>query len=114
MDKQASYDYLLSRLGHLAYRWRGSSSNPELQEQIVLQYHATVQALYELGWDDIIDIDSELPEPLMPERYLMRNPSFYNPHWNGCLKEIPIDEDAEEAPTTRVNWIRKLLHLYRR
>jgi hypothetical protein len=69
-------------LGHLAAEWRGSFNDPEIQDSIVRQYHVAVQRLYELGWNEIIDIESELPEELMPREYLDLNPPFYSPNVN--------------------------------
>lgn len=60
---------LESYLGELAARWRGT-----YREDIVQEYHATMSLLYELGWDAILDVESELPDELMPEQYLRRHP----------------------------------------
>jgi hypothetical protein len=66
---------LQSHLGHLAAEWRGALGGAERQRAIVQDYHATMRRLYELGWDDILDIDAELPRDLMPEEYYHPPPS---------------------------------------
>jgi hypothetical protein len=69
---------LISHLGELAARWRGSRKDGLVQE-----YHTTMQQLYDLGWDDDIDMDGELPDELMPEEYLKRNNRSKNPNGDG-------------------------------
>lgn len=58
---------LEDRLGDLAGMWRGT-----YDEKVVQEYHATMARLYELGWNDVLDMESELPDSLMPEEYLRR------------------------------------------
>jgi hypothetical protein len=60
-------------LGDLAAQWRGSYDSPELQEQIRSEYTATLLKLYELQWDSVLDVESELPDRLMPIEYLKRH-----------------------------------------
>jgi hypothetical protein len=74
-------------LGYLAADW-GSYESEERQREIVEEYHATLNLLYSLGWDAALSIDSELPDALMPEEYLRRNPSY---------------ESGELTLSTRVN-----------
>jgi len=69
---------LVTQLGRLAMQWRAART-PELQTEIAREYHAAVRRLYELGWDDVIDVDSQLPEESMPSEYLERHPPFYGP-----------------------------------
>ncbi len=69
---------LETQLGRLAMRWRAVGT-PELQAEIAREYHAAVRRLYELGWDDVIGVDSQLPEESMPSEYLERHPLFYGP-----------------------------------
>ena len=64
------------RLGDLVGEWRGSFDSSLKQEQIVQEYHSTMQLLYDLGWDDILDAESELPDQLMPPEYLRRHPTL--------------------------------------
>jgi hypothetical protein len=62
---------LLSRLGELAarhaYYWQ--KNDAEQQTATVKEYHEVLARMYALGWDDIIDSDSELPYHLMPQAY---------------------------------------------
>lgn len=60
---------LQRHLGILAQELRGRArgDSDEKQWKIDLEYHTTMKKLYDLGWDDILDIDAELPEHLMPE-----------------------------------------------
>lgn len=46
----------------------------EHNKQVIEEYHATVDKLYQLGWDAVLDIESELPDILMPEEYRKRHP----------------------------------------
>ncbi|MBX3082227.1 MAG: hypothetical protein KF716_11395 [Anaerolineae bacterium] len=73
-------------LSLLASRWRGSFNEPEIQDELVQEYRKTVQRLYELGWDDVIGIESQLPEEFMPMDYVQRNPAFYSPTINMTWK----------------------------
>ncbi|MCA9919120.1 MAG: hypothetical protein KC445_14260 [Anaerolineales bacterium] len=61
------------RLGNLAAEYREHIS-PEDDEQAIREYHATMDKLYKLGWDAVLDIESELPDKLMPEEYRKRHP----------------------------------------
>jgi hypothetical protein len=59
------------KISELAMRWR---EQPEKREAIRREYHATLDTLYSLGWDEILDIDCELPEADMPHEYKRRHP----------------------------------------
>ena len=59
------------KISELAMRWRGQ---PEQRNEIKKEYHNTIAILYSLGWDDILDVDCELPENDMPEEYKRRHP----------------------------------------
>jgi hypothetical protein len=61
-------------LCELAGAWRASWGNPERQEEIVAEYHATMAKLYSLGWDGTLDMECELLKELLPEEYLKRHP----------------------------------------
>jgi hypothetical protein len=54
-------------VGYLAAKWRHN-----WDEEVVKEYHATIHRLYELGWDGVLDVESELPDELMPQEYLQR------------------------------------------
>jgi hypothetical protein len=57
------------KLSDLAAKWRGHKDRPEA-ETIVRDYQATLRQMIELGFRDALDVDSELPDRLMPEEYL--------------------------------------------
>jgi len=57
------------KLSDLAALWRGRKDQPEVDE-IVRQYQAILNCMIELGFRDGLDVDSELPDRLMPEAYL--------------------------------------------
>ena len=59
-------------LGDLASEWRESSSDPKRQHSIMRLYQQTLLTLYELGWDAELDLESHLPDDLMPEEYRLR------------------------------------------
>lgn len=61
------------QLGDLAELWRGSFGDDNRQSQLVDEYHSILTRLYHLGWDSELDIESELPDRLMPQEYLRRN-----------------------------------------
>jgi hypothetical protein len=74
-------------LGDLAAQWRGSYDRPEAQQTIVREYHQTMDMLYNLGWDAELDLESHLPDGLMPEEYVKRNAGFFTPpHRYGTRK----------------------------
>lgn len=56
---------MLGDLGDLAAKW-AETQDP----QYIDQYHKKLRALMDLGWDDYIDADSELPRKHMPDFYL--------------------------------------------
>jgi len=60
------------QLGDLAGEYRRHISAAHTKH-VVEQYHATLNKLYQLGWDSVLDVDSELPYELMPEEYFKRN-----------------------------------------
>ena len=72
---QADHQVLLGRmeasLAHLAMHWRGTPPPAEEQEAI-RRYRAILTCMLELGLDHPLDIDSELPDELMPEAYFDR------------------------------------------
>ncbi len=69
---------LVDRLIHLAMQWRGM---PDDRQRIKAEYHLIMKTLYSLGWDDILDIDSELPDEDMPNEYTSRHPYVPPSRW---------------------------------
>ncbi|MAT98833.1 MAG: hypothetical protein CL608_16945 [Anaerolineaceae bacterium] len=59
-------------LGDLAAKYRMHKYSAQ---KVIKEYHATLTKLYQLGWDAALDVESELPDELMPEEYLKRNSS---------------------------------------
>jgi hypothetical protein len=57
------------KLSHLAMRWRGRKDTPEA-DSIVRQYQAILRCMIELGYNEELYVDSELPDELMPAEYL--------------------------------------------
>jgi len=72
------------RLGDLAARWREAYARPgDREHEIHREYVATLERLYELGWDAVLDMESELPDRLLPAEYLRRHPPIdtrWSPH----------------------------------
>jgi hypothetical protein len=66
------------RLGDLAGLWRGAYGDQARQDDIVQEYSAILARLYDLGWDSELDVESELPDDLMPAEYLRRNPRSHS------------------------------------
>jgi hypothetical protein len=61
------YDELGHRLAELAAAWR---SHHDLD--LVRRYHTVLLCLLELGWDEELDVELELPAELMPPEYFHR------------------------------------------
>jgi hypothetical protein len=55
-------------LSTLAARWRSRQQTTEA-ESIVHQYQAILRCMIELGYQDSLDVESELPDELMPQEY---------------------------------------------
>lgn len=62
-------DALETRLGRLAARWRGANDTDEAQ-QYVQQYQSVLLWMIELGYQDSLDADAELPDEYLPDAYL--------------------------------------------
>lgn len=60
---------LENHLGDLAGMWRGTGNL-----NIVKEYNVILNLMYDLGWDGLLDIESQLPEDLMNQEYLKRHP----------------------------------------
>ncbi|MEO8396503.1 MAG: hypothetical protein ABI700_26150 [Chloroflexota bacterium] len=67
-DSQLLND-LENKLSDLAAMWRGQKNTPAADE-IVHQYQAILRCMIELGHQDSLDADSELPNRLMPQEYV--------------------------------------------
>ncbi|MCB8924802.1 MAG: hypothetical protein H6652_04165 [Ardenticatenaceae bacterium] len=57
-------------LGNLAAKYRMHKYSAQ---KVIEEYHATLTKLYQLGWDAALDVESELPDELMPKEYLRRH-----------------------------------------
>jgi hypothetical protein len=75
MKSEALYPELLEQmertLAHLAMHWRGLEQSDDEQE-IVRRYQSILLCMIDLGLDHPLDIDSELPDELMPQEYFDR------------------------------------------
>ena len=62
---------LEDKLSDLASQWRGATRRKESMkaQKLVQQYQATLRYMIELGHDDFLDAETELPDALMPEEY---------------------------------------------
>lgn len=67
-EHQILLDQMETMLAHLAMYWR-STPSPEDEAEIVRRYQIILTTLIELGLDHPLDIDSELPDELMPPIY---------------------------------------------
>jgi hypothetical protein len=56
------------KLSDLAAMWRGQK-NSAAADEIVHQYQVILRCMIELGYHDSLDVDSELPDRLMPQEY---------------------------------------------
>lgn len=56
-------------LGELAMYWRGSENDEEAMA-IAHQYQLILRCMVELGFHQSLQVDSELPDELMPQEYL--------------------------------------------
>lgn len=64
----------LQRLRQLLFDLVSDWSNVERgikhQDEIIAEYHATLQRMFDLGWRGGLDIECELPYSLMPTWYV--------------------------------------------
>lgn len=61
---------LESYLGDLAAQWRTVARGLEHQDDIVSEYHDTLKQMFSHGWRGSLDVESELPDALLPAFYL--------------------------------------------
>ena len=59
-----TYNQLLDRLSYLAGLWRRLKT-----DEVAERYHAVLRTLLELGYREWLDVESELPDELMPPEY---------------------------------------------
>lgn len=59
-------------LGRLAGEYRFFAGQKERQDQIVSEYHAVMQQMFDLDWEGGLDYESELPTHKMPNEYLKK------------------------------------------
>ncbi len=57
-------DRLEDELGDLAVQWRRKPDHATVKK-----YHRLYKQLVELGWDQSLDVESHLPNELMPQEY---------------------------------------------
>lgn len=62
-----TYDDLLYKLAELALEWRATKD-----DKLARRYQAVLVSLLELGWNEELDTEFELPNRLMPEEYFQR------------------------------------------
>ena len=64
-------EVLESKLADLAAQWRGPSGRgeAEIAEAVVQQYQAVLLCMIELGHNEFLDAETELPDRLMPPVY---------------------------------------------
>jgi hypothetical protein len=65
-------EVLENRLCALAGAFRGSESLSQREDR-VREYHTAMEKLYFLEWDGSLDIECELPDKVMPTKYLQRS-----------------------------------------
>jgi hypothetical protein len=64
-------EVLESKLADLAAKWRGASrrGEAEIAEAVVQQYQAVLLCMIELGHDEFLDAETELPDRWMLPAY---------------------------------------------
>jgi hypothetical protein len=61
---ETTYEDLLNRLEYLAGLWRRTK-----EDSVVIRYQFVLETLLELGYREWLDLESMLPEGLMPTKY---------------------------------------------
>jgi hypothetical protein len=74
---------LEQRLSDLAADWRAGT--PEERAVLAVTYAETLDALYAHGWDDLLDVESMLPDAVMPPGYFERRPEAARRGWSVSL-----------------------------
>lgn len=76
-EREAQIEALKRTLWNLVAEWAERLDDPERQDKVIAQYHAILEDLYKLGWDDVPDFESQLPYELMPEFYRRLHPDYF-------------------------------------
>ncbi|MGH9197539.1 MAG: hypothetical protein ACRD1T_17580 [Acidimicrobiia bacterium] len=67
-------------LGYLSTEWRAGKGGPEREAEILAAYEQAMKELYRIGhWSGEPDIQSQLPDELMPQ--------VYHDYWRRQLQE---------------------------
>ncbi|WP_061244406.1 hypothetical protein [Leptospira noguchii] len=76
-------DRLEDRLGSLAMKYRAGDLGPKEEKKIISEYHKVLNILFQRDlihfWSQRPDLDSCLPDELMPK--------FYRDHWNRIIRK---------------------------
>lgn len=69
MTDQQLIEQMEIKLSHLAMQWRAQKDQANA-DSIVRQYQSMLRCMIDLGFDEELYVDSELPDELMPQEYL--------------------------------------------
>ncbi len=76
-----------NHLNDLSISWWQNKGNLLRQKEIAKEYSDTMDKMYALGWDGIIDLDESLPFKFMPEKYRKRFPDYDE---NAIFDNLPV------------------------
>jgi len=74
-------------LDDLASSWWRNEGNLLKQEEIAKEYSETMDKMYALGWDGIVEIGRGLPFKFMPAEYRKRFPDYDE---NAIFDNLPV------------------------
>jgi hypothetical protein len=63
---------LEENLCRLASEWRNGPRDLEWRSRVWREYQLTMDQVYSMGWDGSLDVECELPDEFMPDKYLQR------------------------------------------
>jgi hypothetical protein len=63
---------LLESIKKVVEEWRGGNAQENPSANQARQFNAALARLYQLGWDHALGWKQELPDELLPERYIQR------------------------------------------
>jgi hypothetical protein len=63
---------LLARLRAMAAEWKAAQPTRVTRDDLVERFRETLDQLYATGWDFALGWENELPDEVLPERYLRR------------------------------------------